>query len=257
MLFHLANKFALPLVAFVSFLPYSSLMARNKRKTIKDPEKFKKIRKEARKRWRQKKAQEKAMKAAVAIASNSAAIGKKEGQVVTCVPEVAEQKVQEKAAKTVAAIAGNAATIGRKEDRVATSVREVAQQIRGEPAKPPRRPVDVQHNVKEINPLLVVRTEKFLGSGTFGNCYLAYYRDLLVAVKEFKAAKKCPTNDLKKEVRHEARMISYLGDHSGVPGVITKSEPLRLITKFHGRKHRSLTLSSAIRKKIIWKNLVG
>lgn len=106
--------------------------------------------------------------------------------------------------------------------------------------------------LKEINPSLVVRTEKFLGSGTFGNCYLAYYRDLLVAVKEFKSVKKWSTNDLKKEVRQEARMISYLGDHSGVPllfGVITKSKPLRLITKFHGRKHRSLTLSSATRKK--------
>ena len=82
-IFHLANKFALPVVAFVNFLSYSSLMVRNKRKTIKDPEKLKRIRKETRKRWRQKKAQEKAMKSAAAIASNSATIGKKEDQVVT------------------------------------------------------------------------------------------------------------------------------------------------------------------------------
>ncbi|XP_068690592.1 misshapen-like kinase 1 [Montipora foliosa] len=227
-------------------------MARNKRKTIKDPEKLKKTRKKARKRWRQKKAQEKAMKAAAAIAGNSATIGKKEDQVVTSVREVAEQKIQEKTMKTAAAIAGNSATIGRKEDRVVTSVRELAEQKRGEPANRPRRQVDIQHHVKEINPLLVVRTEKFLGSGTFGNCYLAYYRDLLVTVKEFKSVKKWTTNDLKKEVRQEARMISYPGDHSGVPllfGVITTIEPLRLITTFHGRKHRSLTLSSAIRKK--------
>lgn len=108
------------------------------------------------------------------------------------------------------------ATIGRKEDRVVTSVGEVAEQKRGEPAELPQRPVVVQHHVKEINPSLVLRTEKFLGSGTFGNCYLAYYRDLLVAVKEFKAAKKWTTSDLNKEVRQEARMISYLGDHSGV-----------------------------------------
>ena len=155
-------------------------MARNKRKTIKDPEKLKRIRKEARKRWRQKKVQEKNIKAA-------------------------------------AAIAGNSAITGIKEDPVVTSLRDVVDQKRGEPAIPPRRPVDVQHHVKEINPSLVVRTEKFLGSGTFGNCYLAYYRDLLVAVKEFKSVKKWTTNDLKKEVRHEARMISYLGDHTGVP----------------------------------------
>lgn len=192
-------------------------MARNKRKTIKDPEKLKKIRKEAKKRWRQKKAQEKALKAAAAIAGNSATIGKKEEQVVRSVREVAEQKVEEKTMKTAAAIAGNSGTIGRKEDRVVTSVREVAEQKRGEPANPPRRRVDVQHHVKEINPSLVVRTEKFLGSGTFGNCYLAYYRDLLVAVKEFKSVKKWTTNDLKREVRQEVRMISYLGDHSSVP----------------------------------------
>ena len=112
-----------------------------------------------------------------------------------------------------------------------------------EPANRPQRQVDVQHHVKEINPLLVVWTEKFLGSGTFGNCYLAYYRDLFVTVKEFKSVKKWTTNDL--------------GDHSHMPllfGVITKSELLRLITKFHGRKHRSLTLSSAIRKKNLEKS---
>jgi len=187
-------------------------MARNKRKTIKDSEKLKKIRKEAKKRWRQRKAQEKTLKAAAAIAGNSAAIGKKEDQVVTSVREVAEQKVQEKNMKTAAAIAGNSGTIGRKEDRVVTSVREVAEQKRGEPANPPRRPVDVQHRVKEINPSLVVWTEKFLGSGTFGNCYLTYYRDLLVAVKEVKSVKKWTTNDLKKEVRQEARMITYLAE---------------------------------------------
>jgi len=47
-------------------------------------------------------------------------------------------------------------------------------------------------------------------------------------------------------------MISYFGDHSGVPllfDVIMKSELLHLITKFHGQKHRSLTLSRATRKK--------
>jgi len=26
-----------------------------------------------------------------------------------------------------------------------------------------------------------------LGCGSFGNCYLAHYRDVLVAIKEFKA----------------------------------------------------------------------
>ena len=130
------------------------------------------------------------MKAAAAIAGNLATMGKKGDQVVTSVQEVAEQNFQEKNMKTAADIAGNSATIGKKENRVVTSVREVAERKRGEPTNQPGRPVDVQHHVKEINPSLVVRTEKFLGSGTFGNCYLAYYRDLLVAVKEFKSVKK-------------------------------------------------------------------
>jgi len=40
-------------------------------------------------------------------------------------------------------------------------------------------------------------------------------------------------------------------------GVITKSEPLWLITKFHGRKHRSLNLSSATKKRKKEKKLSG
>ena len=195
-------------------------MARNKRKSIKDKEKLKGIRKEAKKRWRKKKAQEKAMKKAAAVATNQA-------------------------------ITGNCTTSGKKRNRDSER-EEMAQQKHGEPASPRRRPAEVQHHIKEINPSLVVRTEKFLGSGTFGNCYLAYYRDVVVAVKEYKPVKSWTTDDLKKEVRHEAKMISHLGDHCGVPmlfGVVTKSEPLRLITKFHGRKDRSLTLSSAVRKK--------
>ena len=145
--------------------------------------------------------------------------------------------------KGAAAIARNLAN---------SNVREIMEQNRGEPTNPrPRRSVTVEHALKEINPSLVVRTEKFLGAGTFGNCYLAYYRDLLVAVKEYKNVKSTP-DAIEKEVCHEAKMISHLGDHCGVPllfGVIMKSEPFRLITKFHGQKQRSLTLSRAIRKK--------
>ena len=110
-----------------------------------------------------------------------------------------------------------------------------------------KRQVVVQRHVREIDPSLVVRSEKFLGCGTFGNCYLAYYRDVVVAVKEFKP-RKVSLDYLKKELHHEARMINHLEDHRGVPllfGVVTKSEPLRLITKFHGQKDRSLTLFSA------------
>ena len=57
---------------------------------------------------------------------------------------------------------------------------------------------------KEIDPSLVVRMTKFLGAGTFGSCYLAFYRDMVVAVKEFKERKNIDLAHLISEVRHEA-----------------------------------------------------
>lgn len=47
-------------------------------------------------------------------------------------------------------------------------------------------------------------------------------------------------------------MIIHLGDHPGLPlffGVVTKNQPMQLVTQFHGEKNHSLTLSTAIRKK--------
>ena len=96
-----------------------------------------------------------------------------------------------------------------------------------------------------------MRSKTFLGCGTFGNSYPAHYRDVLVAVKEFKA-EKFGRDNMKKEVRHQAKMISHLEDHSGVPllfGIVTKSEPLHLITKFHGRKDKCVILSNLIERK--------
>lgn len=172
-------------------------MARNKRKVVKDKEKFKKIRKEARKRWRNKKANEKAMKNAQKELVPGKPASKKISSPVAQLPE-----------KTAPKLAAKSKT-------------------------------QVEHrHVREIDPCLIVRSEKFLGCGSFGNCYLAHYRDILVAVKEFKA-EKFGRDNMKKEVRHGAKMISHLEDHHGVPllfGIVTKSEPLRLITKFHGRK---------------------
>ena len=109
---------------------------------------------------------------------------------------------------------------------------------------------------KEIDPSLVVRTTKFLGAGTFGSCYLAFYRDMVVAVKEFKERKNVDLAHLRSEVRHEATMIKHLKDHRGVPlllGIITKSEPIRLVTKFHGNKNKGLTLHKAIKKETLEK----
>jgi len=106
--------------------------------------------------------------------------------------------------------------------------------------------------LKEICQTEIVRSEKFLGCGTFGTCYLAHNRGCLVTVKEFKVREKLSLDDVKKEVLHEATMITYLGDHPCLPllfGVVTRSLPLCLVTQFHGKKEQSLTLSRAVRKK--------
>ena len=83
--------------------------------------------------------------------------------------------------------------------------------------------------MKEIDPSELVRSEKSLRQGTFGMCYLAHYRGILVAVKEFKLQKSCSPTQMKREVIHEAKMICHLSDHHGLPllfGSVTKSVPL-------------------------------
>ena len=110
--------------------------------------------------------------------------------------------------------------------------------------------------IKEIRPMEIIRSEKFLVSGTFGSRYLAHYRGYIITVKEFKVTEKTSLDDVKKEVRHEATMISHLGDHPCLPlffGIVTRSEPLRLVIQFHGEKDKSFTLSHAMRKNALTK----
>ena len=108
--------------------------------------------------------------------------------------------------------------------------------------EPPKTQVVLQWHVKEIDPSLVVRSEKFLGSGSFGNCYLTYFKDVVVAVMEYKK-EKCSLNYLKREVCHEAKMINQLDDHYSVPllfSIVTKREPFCLITKFLGWNRKAM-----------------
>ena len=105
---------------------------------------------------------------------------------------------------------------------------------------------------KEIDPSLVVRTTKFLGAGTFGSCYLAFLQRYGGSCQRIWERKNVDLAHLRSEVRHEATMIKHLKDHRGVPllfGIITKSEPIRLVTKFHGNKNKGLTLHKAIKKE--------
>ena len=210
-------------------------MARNKRKNIKDREKLKGIRIEARKRWRKKKAKAKDLKQAIER---------------TFEPEVRPKVVI--AAKLPVAEPGFAAVsetaklcVPRKSP---VSV-NVASKSNSKKLRESRTPASVP--MKEINPSEVAKSTTFLGCGSFGTCYLAYYRGIPVAVKEFRLRKSRSPDEIKKVVR-EAKMIGLLGDHRGLPllfGVITKSLPLRLVTQFHGESDSCTTLHKEIKRK--------
>ena len=115
------------------------------------------------------------------------------------------KKTQEKALKNTAAPRLAGLISSQKANEANTQACECKK-----PTKPKRR--YETSGVKEINPMEVVLTEKSLGCGIFGLCYMAHYRSILVAVKEFRMKSKS-VNDVKWELLHEARMINHLGDH--------------------------------------------
>ena len=213
-------------------------MARNKRKNIKDREKLKGIRIEARKRWRKKKAKAKDLKQAIER---------------TFEPEVRPKVVI--AAKLPVAEPGFAAVsetaklcVPRKSP---VSV-NVASKSNSKKLRESRTPASVP--MKEIHPSEVAKSTTFLGCGSFGTCYLAYYRGIPVAVKEFRLRKSRSPDEIKKDVVREAKMIGLLDDHRGLPllfGVITKSLPLRLITQFHGESDSCTTLHKEIKRNYL------
>lgn len=57
-------------------------------------------------------------------------------------------------------------------------------------------------SIKEIAACEVIKGKKCLGAGTFGSCYLANYRGLLVVVKEYHSRSNTDDSVLKHEVIH-------------------------------------------------------
>lgn len=216
-------------------------MARNKRKKIKDKDKLKDIRKQAKKRWRNKKAQEKALKNATALKPASPVNDEKAKEAC--------DRTEEKSIKPK--LHSKTSTVPVRNQRVNEEETKKACERRDEKSAEPKQRSKTASFVKEINPVEIVRTEKSLGCGTFGVCYLAYYRNITVAVKEYRMKSKS-VDEVKRALLHEARMINHLGDHRNVPllfGAVTKGEKLQLITQFHGEKGESVTLSKAFKKK--------
>ena len=107
---------------------------------------------------------------------------------------------------------------------------------------------------KEINrSLLKVDKSQKIGNGTFGNCYIALYRnEYRVVVKEMKIIES--PEKTREEVWREASAITGIGDHWGIPlvfGVCTDRAPFYLVLQFHTLRSESVTLFKAASEKVI------
>jgi len=85
---------------------------------------------------------------------------------------------------------------------------------------------------KELNrELMVVDEENEIGTGSFGRCYPGIYRDefnVLVKVIKAKYSSFTERERAKREIIHEATVISRVGDHPRIPhlfGVCSEQSP--------------------------------
>ena len=111
-----------------------------------------------------------------------------------------------------------------------------------------------RHQLTKIDTKNIVLLGKTIGKGTFGTCQLADYRGMTVVLKQFTeiSGKERSFETQKREVLNEARVISKLGDHCGLPllfGVQTKVAPCSIVLKFFGHKDSSVTIYRAACKK--------
>lgn len=128
---------------------------------------------------------------------------------------------------------------------------------------PPRRLLTVNANrnfgriekqraiyLKELSPEhLEYLSAHPIGSGSYGQCFSARYRGIDALVKKMKHNETAEEKErAMKNLIHEAEVVSTLGDHDNLPmmlGVVTESEPLYLVTQFHGVEGNSITLHQA------------
>lgn len=105
--------------------------------------------------------------------------------------------------------------------------------------------------------LLAVQKDSPVGTGTFGSCYIASYRnDFRVVVKEMnlKNSSKKETERAQQEVVHEATVLANLGDHPAIPhlfGVCSDRPPFYLVLQHHSVEGHSVTLSDAVARGIV------
>lgn len=217
-------------------------MTRNKRKNgVKDKESIKKVRKAAKKRWRERKALAAKEIVGTGAAKKSLELHAQMNNVNDGISNPENDDVMAVApimSKKDAPIGSNDDGVKMAEDNEVVVTAEDPPRLHGA-------------NIKEIAPCDIVKSEKCIGAGTFGSCYLATYRGLMVVVKEFKKIPGTDDKTIKEDCIYEAAVLNRLGDHPGLPllfGISTVETPYRLITQFHGEKERSLTLHKAIPK---------
>ncbi|XP_068735448.1 uncharacterized protein [Montipora capricornis] len=110
--------------------------------------------------------------------------------------------------------------------------------------------------LKELNPEHIdYLNQESIGSGSYGQCYHARYRGIDVVVKKMIYSDTAEDKlRAKRDLMHEAEVITALGDHERLPmilGVVTTQEPLCLVTQFHGINGTSGTLHHAAISNII------
>ena len=115
--------------------------------------------------------------------------------------------------------------------------------------------------LNEICPDQLAMKSVPLGSGSFGSCYLAAYRGIDVVVKEFRLryynndSKKEAETRVREELIYEARIMTKLGNHPGLPllfGICSERAPYRIIMQFHGSQDgSSMTIADVVAKKQI------
>ncbi|XP_068691357.1 aurora kinase-like [Montipora foliosa] len=118
--------------------------------------------------------------------------------------------------------------------------------------------------VQELDVSLLVKVkESPIGSGTFGNVFLARYRGMKAVIKEIKmrgASNSSESQRCKQEVLHEGKMLRMLGEHPNLPflfGVVTQRAPCALVMQFHGTGEESITLHKVVKERIFNKQLTA
>lgn len=105
-------------------------------------------------------------------------------------------------------------------------------------------------NLRELNPEYVEYVfPDPVGSGSYGQCFHARYRNIDVLVKKIIHSDAVEDKErAKRNLIHEAKVLPALGDHERLPlffGIVTKNEPLCLVTQFHSVNGCSITLHQA------------